>query len=94
MPINIYNRKDSSQELAWLCDNDWELPSQVYELEKWLIENQSKILKGEYVADIGFDIRKDALGGGGIISLEMMRIMLDLGMEIYLSEYPETNKEP
>ncbi len=88
MPINIYERKESSEELVWLCDDDWELPSQIDALEKWLIENQSKLDKSNYVADIGFDIRKDAFGGGGIISLEMMRILLDLGMEIYLSEYP------
>lgn len=93
MPINIYNRNESSKGLAWLCDNDWKLPSQIDGLEKWLVENQSKIVKGDYVADIGFDIRKDALGGGGIISLEMMRILLNLGMEIYLSEYPTKDGE-
>ncbi|WP_373546791.1 hypothetical protein [Chamaesiphon sp.] len=40
-----------------------------------------------YVADVGFQIRKDATGGGAVISTEMIQILHDLGMEVYLSEY-------
>jgi len=29
------------------------------------------------------------LGGGGKVSIESMEIMLRLGLELYLSEYPE-----
>lgn len=43
--------------------------------------------KRSYVADIGFDIRKDAAGGGAVMCSESMRIMGDIGMEIYFSEY-------
>jgi hypothetical protein len=88
MPINIYSQNsDDTDQVAWLCDDEWELPGQVDELERWLKANQHKLSRGKYVADIGFQIRKDATGGGGVISTEMIGILNDLGMEIYLSEY-------
>jgi hypothetical protein len=88
MPINIYSQDPADTDtIAWLCDDEWDLPGQVYELERWLKINQQTLFKGKYVADIGFQIRKDATGGGGVISTEMIRILNDLGMEIYLSEY-------
>ncbi|MCP4990165.1 MAG: hypothetical protein GY928_30235 [Colwellia sp.] len=94
MPINIYLQdKDENKKIAWLCDNDWELPSQIDELEKWLITNESTLSKGSYVADIGFNIRKDALGGGGVVTLRMMEIMLNIGMELFLSEYPDNDED-
>jgi selenophosphate synthetase-related protein len=46
---------------------------------------------GKYIADIGFDIRKDASGGGAVINLKMIKILAKIGMEIYLSEYPKAN---
>jgi hypothetical protein len=33
-------------------------------------------------------IRPEASGGGAAIAPEMLRIMADLGMSLYLSEYP------
>ena len=88
MPINIYNKVDSAK-VAWLCDDDWELPSQIDSLEKWLRDNHSELTPGKYIADIGFDIRKDACGGGAVFSSESMSIMAKLGIDLYLSEYPE-----
>ena len=61
-------------------------------LEIWLKENRSKIKGGQYVADIGFTLREDASGGGAAISPEMMRAMADLGMSLFLSEYPGENE--
>jgi hypothetical protein len=88
MPINIYDQEHQDLDpIAWLCDDEWELPGQVDELERWLKTNQQTLPKGKYVADIGFQIRPDATGGGGVISTEMIRILNNLGMEIYLSEY-------
>jgi hypothetical protein len=88
MPINIYDKEHQDLDpIAWLCDDEWELPGQVDELERWLKANQQTLSRGKYVADIGFQIRPDATGGGGVISTEMIRILNDLGMEIYLSEY-------
>jgi len=87
LPINIYNN-DNTEKIVWLCDGNWELPSQIDELETWLKENESNIPSGNYVVDIGFDIRKDACGGGGVLTTQSMAIMVNLGMELYLSEYP------
>jgi hypothetical protein len=92
MPINIYN-KQNIEPIAWLCDKDWELPSQAYELERWLLENENIVPPGSYIADIDFDIRKDASGGGAALSIEMMAIMVKLGIELFLSEYPDSGDD-
>lgn len=92
MPINIYN-SDNAEEVAWLSDDCWELPIQVDDLETWLKQNEHKIPAGNYVADIGFDIRKDACGGGAVLTTQSMAIMVKLGIELYLSEYPDSDEE-
>jgi hypothetical protein len=91
MPINIYSEK-TPEKLAYLCDSNWRLPDQVEALETWLKENRNRIKSGQYVADIGFTSRADASGGGAAISPEMMRMMADLGMSLFLSEYPGENE--
>lgn len=92
MPINIYNQTNY-EKLDWLCDDVWDLPSQIDILDKWLRKEGVLLPKSSYVADIGFDIRKDANGGGAVISSESMKIMSDIGMDIFLSEYPNTKSE-
>ena len=87
MPINIYN-EDTSEKLAWLSDNHWDLPSQIAELEKWLINNTKSLPKAKYIIDIGFDISPDARGGGAVITSKMMKLMSDKGFDLFLSEYP------
>ncbi len=87
MPINLYSLNESRDTLAYLCDDVWDLPSQIPVLEKWLTENERRLAPGDYVADIGFMVRKDAAGGGAVVGKDMMRIMSTLGMELYLSEY-------
>jgi hypothetical protein len=87
MPIVTYRTKQPSEKLACLCDDSWELPIQISELEKWLDENKNKITPDDYVADIGFTQRNDASGGGAAISPESMGIMAKYGMWLYLSEY-------
>ncbi len=88
--MSIYVKNESGNErLAHLAKEDWELPSQIVELEKWLTENESVISPGAYTADIGFSMRKNACGGGAILSVEAMRIMSKLGIKLYLSEYPD-----
>jgi hypothetical protein len=91
MPIDIYNQRNN-EKLDWLCDEVWDLPNQIDTLEKWLKTKEVLLPKSSYVADIGFDIRKDAKGGGAVINSESMKIMSDIGMDIFLSEYPNTNK--
>ena len=94
MPIKIASDADgTSTEVAWLCDDDWRLPSQISALEGWLGGDGARLPKGTYTADIGFAPRPDAGGGGGAITLEMMRRMTELGMTLYLSEYPEMERD-
>lgn len=97
MPIKITEYTDpkddkKGKELDWLCDESWRLPEQLKAFEKWLINNKS-LPKGFYAADIAFSPREDAFGGGGGVSLASMNIMLSIGMELYLSEYPEGTDE-
>ncbi|WP_421753233.1 hypothetical protein [Croceimicrobium sp.] len=87
MPINLYI--DSTKEnLLSLCDDSWELPDQLHQLESWLEEKGRFLKPGKYVADIGFAICKGATGGGGVLSSESMSILGKIGMDIYFSEYP------
>ncbi|MBD2246232.1 hypothetical protein [Nostoc sp. FACHB-888] len=88
MPVHIYNDEGDDIETISECSpGEWELPTQIGKLEEWLKTNHKVIPKGKYVADIGFKVRKNATGGGAVISAEMIRILDDLGMEVYLSEY-------
>ena len=86
MSINIY-KEESFETIKYLCDEDWDLPTQMDELEKWLISEGKKLPKGKYVADIGFGIRKDANAGGAILNSRIIKILNEIGMEIYFSEY-------
>jgi len=88
MPINIYRNDDSPERVAWLCDDNWRLPDQAEALEAWLMEMRNMLKPGDYIADIGFSPREDASGGGAALSPEMMRTMADLGITLFLSEYP------
>jgi hypothetical protein len=87
VPISIYRDDDSRAEVAWLCDDDWELPSQVAALRAWLAESAPAVGSGPYIADIGFSVRADAVAGGSALSPEMMRRMVDCGITLLLSEY-------
>ncbi len=92
MPINIYN-DINSRKIEYLCEDSWDLPNQLMQLEKWLIGKGKELPKAKYVADIGFNIRKNATGGGGILNTQMIDIMSQIVMEIYLSEYPGLDKK-
>ena len=86
MPINIYNN-DKDRKVAWLCEDDWGIASQIFELEKWLIFNLAKLQKANYTADIGYVGNKDA-GGSSIMTLKLMEMLTSIGREVWLSEYP------
>jgi hypothetical protein len=94
MPIIIYdNGRIDLRTIDQCSPDEWELPSQIHELEQWLKANHDKIPPGKYVADIGFQIRREATGGGSVISSEMIQLLAKMGMEIYLSEYgPDSTK--
>lgn len=90
MPINIYRVTPGDQdneEIAWLCDDEWEIAPQIEALSTWLASNSSMLQSGEYVADVGFGWRRDASSGGPVLEPAAMRRMAELGMSLYLSEY-------
>lgn len=98
MPINLIDYStvkegEKGRSLGGLCDDEWELPAQIEELEKWLVQNHGNLPKGSYVADVGYSPRPGAAGGGAVISTQAMSIMVAIGMELYLSEYPEFEDE-
>jgi hypothetical protein len=88
MPINIY-RDDTPERdtIALLCNEDWELSSQVETLILWLESNGNSLPSGSYIADIGFRWRRDAGGGGAALPPKAMKRMADIGMWLFLSEY-------
>ncbi len=93
MPINLIdysNAKDGERgrSLGGLCNDEWELPAQIEALEKWLTENQTRLPKGSYVADVGYSPRPGAAGGGAVLTTQAMNMMVAIGMTLYLSEYP------
>lgn len=90
MPINIYI-EETGERLEWLCDENWDLPTQIDALETWMMNKGENLEPSKYVADIGFDIRKDAIGGGAVLNSESMAIMGKIGMDIYFSEYPSAD---
>ena len=98
MPINIKDYTDTKEgekgtAIGYLCDDTWEMPEQIAALENWLKQNKEKLKKGSYAADLCFSPREGALGGGAVLSIEAMQIMVSIGMELYLSEYPPFEDE-
>ena len=90
MPINIYIQ-ETFEEVDWLCDEIWDLPTQIDALETWLDKKGKDLKPNKYVADIGFDIRKDASGGGAVLNSKAMEIMGLIKMDIHFSEYPSAD---
>jgi hypothetical protein len=86
MPINIYE-KDTFKTITILCDDDWDLSSQLDYLEKWIGNNLEMVSLVECVADIGFSIRKDASGGGGVLTKNCIGLLNQSRLEVYFSEY-------
>lgn len=94
MPTSIRIQETGKyKEIAWLCDGIWELPAQIDALEKWLVVNEGSLEKGRYAADVGYSPRPGACGGGTVVSIAAMQIMVNIGMELFLSEYPPFEDE-
>ncbi|MEQ1764330.1 MAG: hypothetical protein ABL984_14460 [Pyrinomonadaceae bacterium] len=87
MPINIYRDVDEKQEVAWLCDDSWELPVQIDALSSWIGQQASELNDGPYVADIGFSVRSEASGGGAVLEPGIMKLLAEADVSIFLSEY-------
>lgn len=90
MPIFIYIQ-ETFEKIDYLCEEIWDLPTQINELETWLDKKGKDLEPNKYVADIGFDIRKDASGGGGVLNSKSMEIMGRINMDVYFSEYPSAD---
>ena len=86
MPINIYE-DTSLNKLAWLCDDNWELPTQLAALLEWVSVNKETLGKEKIVADIGLAIRKDGSGGGAVLATEEMKELIEANIDVYFSEY-------
>ncbi|WP_298561184.1 hypothetical protein [uncultured Aliiroseovarius sp.] len=92
MPVNIYEEIGSDdgleiKDIAFLCEDLWDLPKQIYALENWICEKGQNLPKSNYVADVGFSIRSNASGGGATVSPNTLGVMGRIGMALYLSEY-------
>ena len=90
MSVVIRRIAGSHEHVAELLPESWDLFEQLFAFEAWLAQAHPEIAPGDLVADLGFvaQPRAEAAGGGPVISAAMMRQMLALGMELYLSEYP------
>jgi len=83
----LITTEKKDEPIASICEDIWDLPTQVDELKSWLRLNIEKLNEDNYIADIGFGIRKDACGGGAVIDSELIELLSWVGMEIYFSEY-------
>lgn len=89
MPIRIDKLNGNSrEEIAFLCENEWEIPAQLDVLAQWLVSTGGTLSAGDYVADLGFSPRDGAAGGGAELGCDSIKIMASLGMSLVLSEYP------
>ena len=85
MPISIYT--PGGEQLALLCEHEWELAAQLTALEDWVRNEGALLPPGDYRADLGFTTRREATGGGGTLSSDTLSTMGKIGMSFWLSEY-------
>lgn len=75
-----------------LAREEWYLPQQIAVLEEWLQANEGALDPSfAWVADVGFTGRPDASGGGPILSRAFMERCVRANLEIWLSEYRESD---
>lgn len=73
-----------------LANDDWDLRSQFIIFENWLLTGPEFLESGQsWIADIGFDSRVNATGGGPVITQELMSMCLKHNITIHLSEFGE-----
>lgn len=85
---------DQRENVLLLGPEEWDLGSLFELLVGWLSENDGKLEEADsWIADIGFNVRLDASGGGPIISSDVMDLCRRNKVEIYLSEYGLEEKE-
>ncbi|TGM19419.1 hypothetical protein [Leptospira meyeri] len=85
---------EKTENYVNLIENDWNLTAQFEALEEWLKIVDGKLdQKAKWIADLGFAPRRNALGGGPVISLDLMQLCIKNNLEIFISEYPDSTKE-
>ncbi len=97
MPVLItrqYPDDRESEEIAYLCLNEWLLCQLVPTFEDWLEEYATTLPAADYVVDIGFKWRKSAATGGPVFDSATIKKMADVGMSLHLSEYDGFADEP
>lgn len=87
MPIKIYRQDEDGTEVAWLCSNEWALPPQILELERWITARAEREAV-DCIADIGFQWRRNAMAGGSTLDAATLKKLGDFGITLFLSEYP------
>lgn len=86
MPTHIYSNHNWAEQIGSLSHDSWGIYDQLDALKIWLAEHPD-LPPGNYMADIGFMISPGATGGGAVLEPDMMRMLADLGMSLYFSEY-------
>ena len=77
-----------SENYQLIGEGQWDLQALVEMFSEWLLENDGRLETADgWIADIGFNARRVASGGGPIIGTELMNLCLRNHVEIYLSEY-------
>ena len=75
--------------------DSWDLRTQIEALEDWMTKNATTLPTGfSWIADVGFDVRVDALGGGPPLTRNLMKLCIESNVEIYLSEYGMAHDGP
>ena len=68
--------------------NSFDLREQIEALQAWLEHHPDALDPAErWVANVGFEIDKETLGGGPPIPRRLMELCLKSNLEIWLSQY-------
>ena len=92
MPINIYEW-ESRKPIVHLCDDEWVLIKQFEYFKEWVYSNREKFTGIACNADIGFCWNKDAKSGGPAFDIEFMKLLIELNVTVFISEYPGFTNE-
>lgn len=72
-----------------VAGGEWKLAPQIEALAQWLREHPDVLDPScHWIADVGFCMNADAMGGGPVINRDLMQLCIDANLDIFLSEYP------
>jgi hypothetical protein len=89
MPVVIRRIVDQRfHNFVEIAADSWDLRTQIESLEEWMTKHSDSLDKRyNWVPDIGFTSRMDAVGGGPPLTIRLMAACVNASLEIYLSEY-------